>query len=275
MENPDRAQDRAPDHAGDDAGEVGVSREGHVATVLLRRPPNNHLDLPSLVAIAEALEALDRDPDCRAVVLAAEGRHFCAGADLANRAPGAGVPRDERTGRTLYREAARLLRTRKPVVAAVHGAAIGAGLGLACTADFRVTCAEARFAANFARLGFHPGFGLTALLPRLVGAQRAALLFYTGRRIGGEEAAAIGLADRLVPQAEVRAAAAALAHEIAGSAPLAVQGVRETLRRGLADEYERATEREFEQQAWQRQTEDYREGVRAMAERREPVFKGG
>ncbi len=150
-------------------------------------------------------------------MLAARGRHFCAGADLVNRAPGAGVPRDERTGRTLYTEAARLLRTRKPIVAAVHGAAIGAGLGLAVVADFRVTCAEARFSANFTRLGFHPGFGLTALLPRLIGTQRAAMLFYTGRRVPGDEAVALGLADQLVDQAEVRNAAHALAAEIATS----------------------------------------------------------
>src|SRR5690606_13245125 len=136
------------------------------------------------------------------------------------------------------KEASRLFRTRKPIVAAVHGAAIGGGLGLACVADFRVTCQEARFSANFTRLGFHPGFGLTATLPRLVGPQMAALLFYTGRRIPGDEAVRIGLADLLVPQAEVRSAAEALATEIAQSGPLAVVATRETLRRGLADAVE-------------------------------------
>ena len=90
---------------------------------------------------------------------------------------------------------------RKPVVAAVQGPAIGGGLGVALVADFRVTCAEAKFSANFNRLGFHPGFGLSATLPRLVGVQKAAMLFYTGRRINGTEAAAMGLADLLVPQA--------------------------------------------------------------------------
>ena len=116
----------------------------------------------------------------------------------------------------------------------MHGAAVGGGLGLALVADFRVTCQEARFSANFNRLGFHPGFGLTATLPRLVGAQQAALLFYTGRRIPGDEAVRIGLADLLVPQAEVRSAAQALALEIAQSAPLAVMSTRETVRRGLS-----------------------------------------
>ena len=131
--------------------ELHSSTEGHVATLEIDRPPNNHITIELVAALAQELERLDQDPQCRAVVLAARGRHFCAGADLVNRAPGAGIPRDARTGRTLYTEAARLLRTRKPIVAAVHGAAIGAGLGLAVLADFRITCAEARFSANFTR----------------------------------------------------------------------------------------------------------------------------
>ena len=115
----------------------------------------------------------------------------------------------------------------------MHGAAVGAGVGLAVMADFRVTCPEARFSVNFTRLGFHPGFGLTASLPRLIGAQQAALLMYTGRRITGEQALAIGLADYCVPLDQVRAKATELATEIAQSAPLAIVATRETLRRGL------------------------------------------
>ena len=258
----------------DGSKELHISLNDHVALIEIDRPPNNHITLPLVQALAEALEQFDNTPECRAIVLAARGRHFCAGADLVNRAPGAGVPRDERSGRSLYTEALRLLRTRKPIIAAVHGAAIGAGLGLAVVADFRVTCSEARFSANFTRLGFHPGFGLTASLPQLIGKQKAALLFYTGRRITGDEALAIGLADILVPEADVRAAALSLATEIAESAPLAVVSVRETMRRGLAEAYEAATEREFSEQAWQRQTEDYVEGIAAMKDRRKPKFTG-
>ena len=177
-------------------------------------------------------------------------------------------------GRHLYKEAIRLFRTKKPIIAAVQGAAVGGGLGLALVADFRVTCSEARFSANFNRLGFHPGFGLTATLPRLVGVQQAALLFYTGRRIPGDEAVRIGLADLLAPQAELREAAQKLALEIAQSAPLAVIATRDTVRRGLVDAIEAATERELVEQDWLRRTEDFREGVRAMADRRLPDFKG-
>ena len=255
--------------------DVGVQLEGRVGTVEIRRPPHNYFDSALIAQIGEAFEAFDRDPGCRAIVLAAQGKAFCAGADFSQRPQtGAAAEGADSAAKHLYKEALRLFRTRKPIVAAVHGAAVGGGLGLALVADFRVTCKEARFSANFNRLGFHPGFGLTTTLPRLVGPQKAALLFYTGRRIGGNEAFAMGLADLLVPMAEVRAAAQALAVEIAQSAPLAVVSTRETLRRGLADRIESSTERELIEQEWQRRTADFREGVKAMAERRMPDFKG-
>ena len=167
-----------------------------------------------------------------------------------------------------------LWRTGKPIVAAVQGATVGAGLGLAVMADFRVACPEARFSANFTRMGFHPGFGLTATLPRLIGAQQAAFVFHTGRRFTGEDAKAMGLVDQLVPQERLIEAATALAAEIAESGPLAIVSTRETLRRGLADAVQAATEREYQEQTWLRQTDDFREGTRAMGERRPPVFTG-
>jgi len=252
--------------------DIGTELRDRIGLVELRRPPNNFFDIALIREIGDAFDAFDRDDACRAIVLAADGKAFCAGADFANR-PATGAAA-EGSGKHLYKEAVRLFRAKKPIVAAVHGAAVGGGLGLALVADFRVTCKEARFSANFARLGFHPGFGLTTTLPRLVGPQKAALLFYTGRRVPGDEAVAMGLADLLAPQAEVRAAALALAREIAESSPLAVVSTRETLRRGLADAIEAATERELVEQEWQRRTEDFREGVKAMAERRLPDFKG-
>ena len=255
--------------------DIAVEVSQMIGTVEIRRPPNNFFDVALINGIADGFEALDRDPGCRAIVLASQGKAFCAGADLQSRPEQAQVIASaSATGKHLYKEAVRLFRTRKPIIAAVHGPAIGGGLGLACMADFRVTCSEARFSANFTRLGFHPGFGLTATLPRLVGAQQAALLFYTSRRIAGEEAVRIGLADVLVPLDQVRSAARALALEIAQSAPLAVMSTRETLRRGLADAIEAATERELIEQEWLRRTEDFKEGVRATAERRLGNFQG-
>jgi len=256
--------------------EIGVGLDGIVATVEMRRPPHNFFDAALIAEIGEAFERLDADPACRAIVLAAEGRSFCAGADFSKRMDTGTVQEAARSGggRHLYKEAIRLFRTKKPIVGAIHGPAIGGGLGLALVPDFRVTCEEARFSANFNRLGFHPGFGLTATLPRLVGVQQAALLFYTGRRINGAEAVRIGLADLLVAQAEVRSAAQALALEIAQSSPLAVAATRETLRRGLVDEIESATERELVEQDWLRRTADFQEGIKAYAERRLPNFQG-
>lgn len=259
---------------GDQAQELHVSLAGHVATLEIDRPPNNHTTPELIAELADTLEQFDRNPACRAIVLAARGKHFCAGADLSSRPPGAGVPRHATTGQTLYQEAARLLSTRKPIIAAVHGAAIGAGLGLAVVADFRITCKESRWSANFARMGFHPGFGLSATLPALIGRQKAALMMYTGRRITGEEAHAIGLADVLAPLSDVRAAAHALAEEIAASAPLAVMSVRQTLRRDVRNLFAAATEREFTEQALHRASADYAEGVLAMKERRTPHFTG-
>ncbi len=256
--------------------EIAVTSDGMVFTVEMRRPPHNFFDSELIAEIGQAFERLDSDPACRAIVLAAQGRSFCAGADFAKRMDTGTVQESARSGagRHLYKEAIRLFRTAKPIIGAVHGAAVGGGLGLALVPDFRVTCAEARFSANFNRLGFHPGFGLTVTLPRLVGAQQAALLFYTGRRIAGDEAVRIGLADVLVPQAEVRGAAQALALEIAQSAPLAVLATRETVRRGLIDAVEAATERELVEQDWLRRTEDFQEGIKAMGERRLPNFQG-
>jgi len=259
--------------------DIGIERSGFVALIELRRPPNNFFDVPLIREIAGALEALDADNGCRAVVLAAQGKAFCAGANFGDGSTldGAGQRPGERTEGVghLYTEALRLFRAQKPVIAAVHGAAVGGGLGLAMWADFRVSCPQARFCANFTRLGFHPGFGLTVTLPEVIGKTNAALMFYTSRRVGGEEAFRMGLADVLVAtQDEVRPAALALAAEIAENAPLGLVATRATMRAGLADRVERATEHELAEQRRLRMTDDFKEGVKAMAERRVPNFAG-
>lgn len=253
--------------------DIAVHTEAHVATVEMRRPPHNFFDTALISGLADIFEALDADPDCRAIVLCAEGSAFCAGANF-SRNDDAAVHRSPRAVNPLYHEALRLFACAKPVVAAVHGPAIGGGLGLALVADFRVACAEARFSANFNRLGFHPGFGLSVTLPRLVGPQQAALLLYTGRRIGGADAQAMGLVDVLVAQDRVRAEAVQLAQEIATSAPLAVVSTRKTLRAGLVEAIRQAVATESAEQNRQFASEDFKEGVAAMAARRAPVFAG-
>jgi enoyl-CoA hydratase/carnithine racemase len=257
--------------------DIVTAIDGHVATIEICRPPYNFFDIGSIGRIADALEAFDADPTVRAVVLAAQGQTFCAGAELGDSAtsenggdPASGLGPIGH----LYREAVRIFRARKPIVAAVHGAAVGGGLGLAVSADFRVTCPEARFCANFTKLGFHPGFGLTVTLPELIGRNAAELMFYTSRRVTGEDAYRIGLANVLVAKAEVRAAAHRLAAEIAECAPLGLLATRATLRAGLAERVSAATELELSEQTRLRATEDFREGVRAMAERRRADFVG-
>ena len=258
--------------------DIGVESSGFVSLVEIRRPPNNFFDIALIREIARALEMLDADAGCRAVVLASQGKAFCAGAnfgdgsalDQAGQRPG----EDSQPVAHLYSEAVRLFRTTKPIVAAVQGAAVGGGLGLALVADFRVTCREARFCANFTRLGFHPGFGLTTTLPELIGRSSAALMFYTSRRIGGDEAYRMGVADVLVAQDEVRTAAHKLAAEIAENAPLGVLATRATMRAGLAERVEKATAHELKEQTRLRKTQDFKEGIKAMAERRVPSFVG-
>jgi 2-(1,2-epoxy-1,2-dihydrophenyl)acetyl-CoA isomerase len=242
--------------------------DARVATVEIHRPPANYFDAALIHELADAYETIDAAPSCRAVVLCSEGKHFCAGANFG----AASNPADE--PRSLYREALRLFAAATPVVAAVQGAAVGGGLGLALSADFRVASPGSRFSANFARLGFHHGFGLSVTLPALAGQQTALDLLLTGRRVPGEEALSLGLCDRLVEDDEVRLAAHALAAELARSAPLAVRSIRATLRAGLLERVEGALEREASEQERLGASEDFREGVTASLERRTPRFQG-
>ena len=249
-------------------GVTATVGDNHVATVQLRRPPNNFFDVAMIRRIADLYDALAAERDVRVIVLCANGKHFCAGADFSGGSGATGRPGE------LYREAIRLFAAELPVVAAVQGAAIGGGLGLACSADFRVAAPQARFAANFARLGFHHGFALTATLPAIVGQQRALDLLYTGRRIDGNEAHQLGLADHIAESDELRAAAHKIARDIAAAAPLAVRSIRATMRAPLLGAVRQAVEREAAEQQRLQQTADWREGVRASLERREPKFAG-
>jgi 2-(1,2-epoxy-1,2-dihydrophenyl)acetyl-CoA isomerase len=241
-----------------------------VATVEIRRGPHNFFDIGLIDSIADTYAGLASATSARAIVLRSEGRNFCAGADLA-RGPES-IRRPD--GVHLYDAAIRLFDQPLPVVAAVQGAAIGGGLGLALSADFRVATPASRFAANFALIGFHHGFGMSVTLPNVVGMQRAMDLLYTGRRISGVEAARIGLADRVAEDDDPREAATALAAEIARAAPLAVRSIRWTLRHRMVDELRRAVVRERDEQERLQATLDFGEGKAAVAERRPAVFQG-
>ena len=250
--------------------DISVSIKQHLAYVEINRPPNNFFDANLIQQIADAYESLDEEDECRVILLKSEGKNFCAGAnfgqdeDMLDKS----VPYKK-----LYAQAVRLFRTRKPVIAVVQGAAIGGGLGLALSADFRVACHEARFAANFAKLGFHPGFGSSITLPRVVGVQKAMDMLFTARRVTGEEAFKIGLADKFCSKDKILEEAEQLAMEIASSAPMAVESIRSTLRGNLADQIEQIVDWELSEQVRLQKTEDFKTGIAASLSREMPQFK--
>jgi len=262
-----------------DAPELAIEVNDFVATVEIRRPPNNFFDFHLIRQIADTYEEIDADPAVRAIVLCSQGKAFCAGANFGD---GSTVQDDGSVAGSLnrvgvdhlYVEAVRVFAAKTPVVAAIQGAAIGGGLGLAMSADFRVGCPETRMAANFTRLGFHPGFGLTHTLPRAIGQQKAALLCLTSRRLKGEEALAWGLLDDFATLDTVRQKAWDLAREIAVNSPLGLTSTRDTLRAGLAEAVRAQTDHELHEQTWLRKTEDFKEGVAATHDRRLPNWQG-
>ena len=256
-------------------GDVEITRDGLVAIAEIQRPPNNFFDVSLIRSLIEAFTDLDSDDSCRAIVLCAQGKHFCAGNDFSR--SGDREERAERSptsGNPLYEAAVELFDCKKPVVAAIQGAAVGGGFGLALVPDFRVVTPQARFTANFVKLGFHPGFGLTHTLPKLIGQQKASEMFLKGARINGEKAHEWGLADVLTDNNNLRPEAIKLASEIAENAPLAVMSVRATIRAGLSDAVKQQTDHEFLEQHRLQQTEDHREGVKAVSERRPGNFVG-
>jgi len=262
----------APD--GREGETVSVSVDGDVGIVTLRRPPHNLLTEPVLRQVADALDGLRGR--VRAAVLGSVGRSFCAGADF--RSGDAPDPTEEGgfevQTRAFYLQAARVFEAPVPVVAAVQGAAIGAGFGLALAADVRVVGAGGWFQANFVRLGIHPGFALSTVLPAVIGPARAAELFLTGRRLAADEAVRIGLAQRAVPAGDEVGAAVELAGEIAAGAPLAVAATRATLREGLGATIRAAMRHELAQQTVLAGTADAVEGVAAVLAGRAPRFVG-
>jgi enoyl-CoA hydratase/carnithine racemase len=253
---------------------VSVHQDGDVAVVTLRRPPHNLLTEPILRALADAVAGLDGV--ARAAVVCSDGRSFCAGADF--RSGDAPDPTEQggfeaRTG-AFYTQAVRIFDAPVPLVAAVQGAAIGAGFGLALACDLCVVGERGWFQANFVRLGIHPGFALSTTLPRVVGAGRASELLLTGRRVVATEAERIGIAQRVVPAGDELSVALEMATQIAGGAPLAVTSTRATLRHGLADAARQAMDHELAEQVALAGTADAVEGVSAMLEGRDPRFEG-
>ena len=244
--------------------------ENHIGYVKINRPPNNHFDAELIAQIADFLEEMDKESECRSIILSSEGKHFCAGADFTR----SSYKEESDPYERLYQEAVRLFKTNKPVIATIQGAAVGGGLGVALSADFRIACEESRFSANFSKLAFHQGFGTTVTLPRVVGNQKAKWMLLTSARVKGKEAFEIGLADFLVPQSELMSKAEELAKEINAAGPLGVQAIRETVKGDSVEKIEEIVKWELSEQNRLRETADFQEGIKASLERRDPEFTG-
>jgi 2-(1,2-epoxy-1,2-dihydrophenyl)acetyl-CoA isomerase len=228
----------------------------------------NPIDLSLIRALVSDLRTLEDDRSCRAVLLTSADRHFSIGAT--------GKLFDAPSWSTadLYEQLPELFRFSKPMVALIRGAAVGGGLGLAMLADFRHAEEGASFAANFTRLGFHPGFGLSVTLPRVVGRQASIDILMSGRRIDAAEACRVGLCDQMSAAGTGYDAARELAARLAATAPLAARSVKATLNQGFAATLSTALARELAEQTRLKQTKDFTEGVAAARDRREPRFLG-
>ena len=261
-----------------------VERDADVAILTFNDPERRNAMTQAMgEAFAECVAELAADPELRAVILTGAGRAFSAGGDLGmigsraregSQRPGAGRRGIRDTMRSFYKLFLSVRDLPCPTIAAVNGAAIGAGLCVALACDVRIASHEAKLGLNFTALGLHPGMGATWTLPRLVGPALAAEILFSSRVFRGEEAARIGLVNRAVPPGEVLATAREIAAEFATSAPLAVRAVKRGLARSASASLEDQLSFEAEQQAACFETEDVREGLAAAKERRPPKFQG-
>lgn len=252
-----------------------------VGLLTLNRPDQrNAMNAALCDAFVQTVDRICDEPSVRAVVITGAGRSFCSGADfttLGDLAGRSGAPGPMAMHQAIHRfyDAFRCVnRIPVPTIAAVNGAAVGGGLGLALHCDIRILSETAKIGANFARLGIHPGMGITALLPRLMGYEAAAELLFSGELIRGAEAASLGMARKAVPKEEVLPEAMAMARRFATSAPLAIPLIKKTLRLASAQRLDEVLEMEAYAQVLLGQTEDASEGVQAMLSRRDPEFTG-
>jgi enoyl-CoA hydratase/carnithine racemase len=250
----------------------------HVAEITLNRPENrNSMTSDVLDGLRDAIAQVRADHDLRAVIITGKGRSFCAGADFRSQVQrdsgdGAGQLPNERSF-AMYSPFLAVLDIEVPVIGALNGHAVGGGFGLAVVCDLRVANREARYGANFVRLGLHPGMATTYLMPRLMGLPKAMELLLTGRLVSGEEAAELGIANYAVAPDEVLAKSRELAREIASAAPIAVRWTKQSIYRNASWDPTSAARAEAHAQSRTLETEDSREGIKALLEKRDPVFK--
>jgi 2-(1,2-epoxy-1,2-dihydrophenyl)acetyl-CoA isomerase len=254
-----------------------VKHEG-IATLVMNRPDRlNALNNELAIAVNDALGRLAEDQSVNVVVITGAGRAFCAGGDLG------ALGKGRQTGAThelepLLRAGMQMvlkMRTMpQPVIAAVNGAAAGAGMNIALAADIRIAAEEATFGQNFAKVGLFPDYGGTFFLPQLVGPSKAAELFYTGDMIDAKTALALGLVNQVAPGAEFEAAVKTLARKIGRGPSLPIRAAKKALFASQEKELSQALDNEVREQIRCYLSDDCDEGIRAFFEKRLPKFQG-
>lgn len=258
---------------------VLLESSDRVATLRLNRGPRNTMTPETMSAFSSRISEIRQSPDIRCLVITSNGKHFCAGAELSAGMPGeaqalGGVPGTADRLRSLYEPFLSLIDLPIPTVAAINGAAVGGGLGLALSCDFRVVSPESRMMAPFPRLGIHPGMALTSLLPTLVGLPRAMEMLMTGCEIRGEQALSWGLANRCVDQDEMVTEAQTLARTLSEGAPAVVRWTKRAVHRAIGLDIRSAADMEAFAQAITFQSDDCKEGMNAFFDKRKPEFSG-
>lgn len=254
------------------------SIENGIATVILNRPDKlNALNNELATALNNSITRLSEDDSVRVVVLTGAGRAFCAGGDLGVIGKGrqSGDIKDlEPLLRTGMQAVVKIRTMPQPVIAAVNGAAAGAGMNIALAADIRIAAEEAVFGQNFVKVGLFPDYGGTYFLPELVGPAKAAELFYTGDMIDSRTALELGIVNSVVPAAKLEAEVRSLARKIAQGPPLSVRAIKKTVFGNKHAELSAALEQEVLEQLHCFHSQDCSEGIRAFFEKRPPQFQG-
>lgn len=254
------------------------SREGPVVTLVMNRPDRlNALNNDLSNSLNEAISRIAADHTIHVVILTGAGRAFCAGGDLAVIGKGRASGDDTELAPILRSGMQAVLKIRtmpQPVIAAVNGAAAGAGMNLALAADIRIAVEEAVFGQNFAKVGLFPDYGGTYFLPQLVGPSKAAELFYTGDMIDAKTALRLGIVNHVVPADQLHSEAQSLAAKIATGPQVAIRAVKQTIFASEKEALVDALEREVEHQLKCFHSHDCQEGIRAFLEKRPPSFRG-